>query len=277
MSNVDALRRFYARLIASTAGVSDPRIIEAFARVKREQFVGPGPWQIRVATGYISTETDDPAVLYQDILVGLVPDEGINNGEPSLHAKAIAAAAPLPGDTVIHVGAGTGYYTAILAHLVGPSGRVQAFEIHSHLARRAAQNLSSVPTVTVVAQSALEASLPIADVIYVSAGATHLPSQWLDALRHGGRLVLPLTPTERAGFMLLVTRRNRNAFSARAISPAVFIACAGARDDAESRALAETLDSRSPDQIRSLRRGDSSDDSAWYVGRGWWLSTAEPE
>ena len=271
-----ALRRFYARLITTTAGVDDPRIVEAFATVQRERFVGTGPWQIKVSGGYLDTETDDPAVLYQDILVGLVPENGINNGEPSLHAKSIGAAAPRTGEVVIHVGAGTGYYTAILAHLVGPAGRVHAYEIDPALAQRAVENLAEHTTVAIHAQSAFEGTLPSADVIYVSAGATHVPAPWLDALTRGGRLVVPLTPTERLGCMLLVTRQSDAAYAARVFSPAAFVPCIGARDEAQSRALAAALDTRSPDDIRSLRRGGEPDESVWCLGDGWWLSTAEP-
>jgi protein-L-isoaspartate(D-aspartate) O-methyltransferase len=116
-------------------------------------------------------------------------------------------------------------------------------------------------------------------VIYVSAGATHVPSAWLDALSVGGQLVMPLTPNERDGLgcMLLVTRRQGAAYEARIFSPAVFIPCIGARDEEQSRALAAALSSRSPDEVRSLRRGDAPDDTAWCIGQGWWLSTAKIE
>ena len=40
----------------------------------------------------------------------------------------IAAAAPLPGEHAVRIGAGVGYYTAILAHMVGEGGRVTAIE-----------------------------------------------------------------------------------------------------------------------------------------------------
>ena len=98
MTTLDVLRRFYGQLVTRSAGVHDPRIADAFATVERERFVGPGPWQIKVLDGYLATGSDDPAVLYQDILVGLVPEEGLNNGEPSLHARCIGAAAPQPGE-----------------------------------------------------------------------------------------------------------------------------------------------------------------------------------
>jgi protein-L-isoaspartate(D-aspartate) O-methyltransferase len=238
--------------------------------------VGPGPWQIKVAGGYLASETDDPAILYQDILIGLAPDKGINNGEPSLHAKSIGAADPQPSDIVIHIGAGTGYYTAILAHLVGQGGRVHAYEVEASLAGRAAHNLARYPTVAVYPKSALDDTLASADVIYVSAGATHVPAQWLDALAVGGRLVLPLTPNDRLGFMLLVTRSSDSECSARVFSPAGFIPCIGVRDDDQSRALAEALDARDTSEIRSLKRGGQPDQTAWCIGKGWWLSTAAP-
>jgi len=277
MRNLDALRRFYARLVTTSAGIEDPRIVEAFATVERERFLGTGPWQIKVAAdGYMESGTDDPAVLYQDLVVGIVPSKGLNNGEPSLHARCLGAATPRSSEVVIHVGAGTGYYTAILAQLVGPSGRVHAYEIEAELARRALENLAQNGNVTVHAQSALDGPLPSADVIYVSAGVTHVPEAWLDALAPGGRLVVPLTPTERLGCMLLVTRESDTAYAARVFSTAAFIPCVGARDERQSRTLAAALDARTPDDVRSLRRGSEPDETAWCVGEGWWLSTAAP-
>ena len=158
----DALRCFYANYVTAKGGVEDPRVREAFAVVERERFLGSGPWQVVVPNGYVSTNTADAAVLYQDILVGLVPEKGINNGEPSLHAKCIGEAAPKVGDVVVHVGAGAGYYTAIFAHLAGDSGRVYAYEIEPDLARRAVDSLAMYSTVTVAAQSGLDGALPMA-------------------------------------------------------------------------------------------------------------------
>lgn len=273
MNNLQALRRFYARYVAASAGVDNPRIVEAFADVAREDYVGPGPWHVRVRGGYIGTDTDDPCVLYQDILIGLVPEKGINNGEPSLHAMCLAEANPQPGDVVVHVGAGTGYYTAVLAHLVKQSGHVHAYELEPDLAARAQRNLEKLGNVTVHARSALTPGLPSADVIYVNAGTTHVPALWLDSLAPGGRLVLPLTPDERAGCMLIVTRVAEAAYAARIFSTAAFISCVGARDEAQSKAVAAALDNSSGKDVRSLRRGGQPDASAWCIGTGWWLST----
>jgi protein-L-isoaspartate(D-aspartate) O-methyltransferase len=275
MTSLEAQRRFYARLVTAKAGVFEPKIVDAFATIRREQFLGKGPWDIPVKDTYLSSETDDPAILYQDILVAIDRKGGVHNGEPTLHAMCIGAALPQAAEVVIHVGAGTGYYTAVLAHLVGPEGRVHAYEIDLGLARRAAQNLSEWSTVTVHALSALEASLPPADLIYVSAGATHVPQIWLDALTIGGRLIVPLTANEGPGCMLLVTRRSPATYAARILSAAFFIPCIGARDDEQSRRLAAALNAGNQDKVRTLRRGDDADSTAWCVGDGWWLSTAE--
>ena len=224
-TTLDVVRRFYARLITARGEVDDARIVEAFASVERERFLGPPPWQIWVGKGYLSSETDDPVVLYQDFLIALAADKGIHNGEPSLHARSIGAASPKPGDVVIHIGAGTGYYTAVLACLVGECGRVHAFEIEPALASKATKNLSAYRSVTVHPKSAFDAKLPMADVVYVSAGATHVPAEWLDALAIGGRLVLPLVPDGGLGCMLLVTRVSGAGYAARVFSPAGFIPC----------------------------------------------------
>lgn len=270
MDAIERQRRFYAELIVRSAGSTDDRLISAFASVPREDFVGPGPWQVFVGSGYIPTVSDDPRYLYQDILIGLAPERKINNGQPSLHAQCLAAAKPAAGDTAVHVGAGTGYYTAVLARLVQ---RVIAFEMEADLSARARENLTNYRNVTVRNESATDAVIPAADLIYVSAGATHPHSTWLDALNIGGRLAFPLTPNEGFGIMLLVTRKGPDCYSAEAISRASFIPCIGARDDATSASIVSALERQTMHHIRSLRRNGSPDQSAWCVGHGWWLSS----
>jgi protein-L-isoaspartate(D-aspartate) O-methyltransferase len=268
-------RRFYAEFIVKSSGGAADNLIDAFAAVPREEFLGPGPWQVFVGSGYIPSISDDPRLLYQDMLIALAPERRINNGQPSLHARCLTAAAPATGETVVHVGAGTGYYSAILACLVGATGKVIAIEREEDLAARARAALRPYLNVEVRAESATEAELPESDLIYVSAGATHPPAAWLDALRIGGRLVLPLTTNEGFGVMLLVTRKGASTYAASAFSRVAFIPCIGARDDATSAALAAALERQSLRDVRSLQRNTSPDSTAWCIGANWWLSTAE--
>lgn len=276
MSSIQQHRKFFAEFIVRGAGSLEQRLIDAFGAVPREDYVGPGPWSFFVGSGYITSVDDDPRVLYQDALIGLATDRKINNGQPSLHARALAAAAPTPGESVVHIGAGTGYYTAILASLVGEGGRVTAFEIERDLAARAVDNLAHFHNVSVQAESANVASMPNCDVIYVNAGATHPPSAWLDALNVGGRMVFPLTPNEGFGIMLKITKTGFRTYSANAFVRAAFIPCIGARDDATSASLTAALERQSLKEVRSLRRGSLPDSTAWCTGSDWWLSTAEP-
>jgi protein-L-isoaspartate(D-aspartate) O-methyltransferase len=109
--------------------LGDGKVTAAFAAVPREQFVGPGPWSVFTQAGYLKTPSDDPALLYQDITVGLADDRQINNGQPRLHAACLVNLDVQEGETVVHIGAGTGYYSALLSKLVGPTGSVHAYEI----------------------------------------------------------------------------------------------------------------------------------------------------
>ncbi len=269
------LRAFFASLLAGQFRDRHPAIEQAFAAVERERFAGPGPWSIMaVGTGYVKTPDDDPAFLYQDTLVALDPDRGINIGQPSWHALWLDAIDVRPGETVLQVGAGTGYYTAILARLAGRNGRVHAYEIDAGLAARASRNLKDLPQVVLQARSGIADDLPKADAIYVCAGITQPSWTWLDAMRPGARLLFPLQPPEGFGGMLLLTRPALGSrWPARFVSRARFICCEGLQDAEAGRRLSAAFSSHW-DQVRSFRIDDARDGTCWYAGDGWWLSTA---
>jgi protein-L-isoaspartate(D-aspartate) O-methyltransferase len=274
MTSIDAARTYYAALVAGKGGDGDPRIADAFRTTPRERFVGAGPWTVfTFDRGYIETPSDDPAWLYQDVLVALSPGQGINNGAPSLHARCLGALLPKEGETVLHIGTGTGYYTTILANLVGPSGTVIGYEIDPVLMGKATANLAALSNVEVRGVSGTSGSLPACDAIYVNAGATHPVDCWLDALRPGGRLLFPMTPDPGMGGMLLVTRLEGSGFAARFVCHAGFIPCQGARDPDMNRLLGETFRRQCLWTVRSLHRGTTPDASCWLAGNGWWLST----
>jgi len=279
MARVEELRSFFARLITVGSGLGEGKVTAAFAATPREQFVGPGPWKTFGQAGYLKTPSDDPAFLYQDITIALAEDRRINNGQPRLHAACLAALNLNEGETALHIGAGTGYYTAVLSHLVGPTGSVHAYEIEPDLAERAKTNLANWPNVTVHCRSGSAGELPKTDIIYVNAGATAPLDLWLDALRPGGRLLFPLTPDAAGGDpgpggMLLVTKATQNQFSARFICPVMFINCIGARDEDTGRRLGEAFTRGNLNKVCSLRRDTEPDETCWFAGNGWWLSTA---
>jgi protein-L-isoaspartate(D-aspartate) O-methyltransferase len=198
------------------------------ASTPREEFVGPPPWKIFTRSGYVESPTDDPALLYQDVVISLGGEGPFNNGQPTLHAFCLAALDVKRGERVVHVGAGTGYYTTLLAKLVGETGVVDAYEIEPEFARRATKNLAEFSYAAVHDRSGTEGSLPECDVLYVSAGATGPLDVWLDALRPKGRLLFPMTAADGAGAMLLVTKQEDGGFAARFLTSAVCALCWGA-------------------------------------------------
>lgn len=224
---------------AATIAPDDERIQRAFARVPREAFLPPGPWQaVRFQpTGFATQTTSDP---YVDVPIVLIAEKQLTNGQPSAHAKWIGAAAPKDGERVIHIGAGAGFYTAILAELVGSTGRVIAYEIEPDLVAAARKNLAPWSWVEVRDSGEIEGS---ADVIYVSAGATHVPRAWLDALAPGGRMVIPITAhvpniPHGVGMMLRIEHRGDDAWPATVITRVGIYDASGARDaNAEAQVL----------------------------------------
>jgi protein-L-isoaspartate(D-aspartate) O-methyltransferase len=270
------IRRAYAAEIARRAGVTDPRIEAAFATVPREDFAGPPPWRIGSGGLFGLTSADDPARLYEDVLIGIDARRGINNGQPSLHAQSIDALGLKEGGTIVQIGAGAGYYTAILATLVGRTGRAIAYEIEPDLAERARANLANCPQVEVRARSGVE-DLPLSDAIYVNAAATHPLRAWLDALRPGGRLIFPLQAAGSTGAMLMVTRPERGAaWPARLLWGVVFIPCEGAQDSKLGRKLDEAFRRGGSEKVRSLRFGGEPRRSDWVRGEDWALSIEPP-
>jgi hypothetical protein len=111
-------RRVFAEVVTLRADCRDKALCDAFARVPRHEFMGQDPWFFTERGEGV--QADDPAIAYQDVGMGLTKD--VPSGLPSLHARCIAACAVKPGERVIHAGAGTGFYTAILAELVGERG-----------------------------------------------------------------------------------------------------------------------------------------------------------
>jgi protein-L-isoaspartate(D-aspartate) O-methyltransferase len=274
-------RRFYAEELRHVANVSDHRVVAAFASVPREHFVPPGPWQIygTLDGAYWQTPDDDPHRLYHNVLVALLPDKRLNNGEPSLWAWHLDRLGLRPGQRVLQIGSGLGYYTAILAELVGGMGQVRAIEIEPELARAARDNLAPWPQVEVIEGSGLDPADGRLegpwDAIIAFAGAAMPVTAWHTRLAEGGTALQPLT-TEAGGIVLRVDRRAAG-FAARAAGRIWIYPCLGARDKADIDRLGHAFARLEFQFIRSLRLDPHDADGAcWLHGDGWCLSCREP-
>jgi protein-L-isoaspartate(D-aspartate) O-methyltransferase len=238
---------------------------------------------LRWGGDYVTTPDADPVYLYTNDLFGIVPERHLNNGQPSLHAYLIDQACPAVGGHVVHVGTGTGYYTAIMAHLVGPSGRVTGIEYDPELAARAKANFAGCPNVDIIEGDGAQVAFDAADVIYVNAGCTRPADNWLDRLKDGGRLILPMTSDQgfaaktpermaSAGAVFRIERRAKD-FFAFWISAVAIFPCAGSRDEVSERALAEAFEKGGWQKVTRLyRHQEISGERCWLQGPGWCLA-----
>jgi protein-L-isoaspartate(D-aspartate) O-methyltransferase len=155
-------------------------------------------------------------------------------------------------------------------------GRVHAYEIDAGFAARASENLNALPHVDVQARSGVVGDLPRVDAIYVCAGSPRPSLAWLDAVRPGARLLFPLQPEDAIGGMLLLKRPDHGPiWRARFVSSSQFVGCIGLKEADANERLKEAF-SKGGRQVRSFRIDDNKDDTCWFAGDGWWLSTATP-
>jgi protein-L-isoaspartate(D-aspartate) O-methyltransferase len=278
MDDVMTARRWYAEdLRCKTPVLRNLHVIDAFATVPREPFVGRGPWRI-IPYPYqepFITPDSDPRWLYHDVLVSIDAGRNLNNGMPSFWARNFEHMDIARGERVLQIGAGTGYYAAVLAEIVGPRGHVTAIEIDPALAAQARTNLASWPQVNVIAGDGRVIGDGAFDAVIVFAGCTHPAPQWLDGLVEGGRLLMPLTTDSWSGFLLRVIRRG-TCFAAASIGGVGIYPCIDGRDETASQRLKAKLDGleapRIPISALHLSIPSPADaERVWYQAPGFWL------
>lgn len=164
------------------------RVAAAFAAVPRADFL---PSRERHRAAY-----DGPISL----------GHGSTNSQPRTVDDMLRLLDVRPGDRVLDIGAGSGWTTALLAHLTGPTGSVLGLEIQPEIARFGAANLAAADLPWATLEPSLDGVLgdperaPY-DRILVSADADSLPEELVAQL--AGRMVLPIR-----GVMTLVVRRG---------------------------------------------------------------------
>ena len=136
----------------------------------------------------------------------------IGHGQTNSQPRTVEAMLRLlevePGQHVLDVGAGSGWTTALLAHLTGSSGSVVGVELVPELAEWGAANLAGTAYDWASIRPATPQVLGVPDDapydrILVSAEASSMPQPLVDQLGDEGRLVVPVR-----GTMRLVVRRG---------------------------------------------------------------------
>jgi protein-L-isoaspartate(D-aspartate) O-methyltransferase len=253
--DLDLRRRFFAEEIEAVAKLRSPVLVAALAAVPRERFLPPGPWTVLAEsdiTGMAPVKTRltpdaDPARVYHNIGVAIDPERQLFNGQPATLAPWIDALELAPGSRVLHVGAGLGYYTAVMAACVGSGGRVLALEADAQLADAARRNLAAMPWVEVRADASGQPSDETFDAILINAGVTHPTIEWLDALSPSGRMILPITSTMAPmgnigkGLVILVRKDADGTFAASLAGFVAIYSAVGLRDEALNPVVGKLL------------------------------------
>ncbi len=172
------------RARAETLRTLEPRpdgvVGDALLQVPRERFV----------------DIEYAAASAQDRALPLSDDGGSTISALHAYALALSALELSEGDAFVDLGAGTGYGSALAAHIVGGSGSVLALELSPALAERAAANLEPWPHARVLAANAHDTDVwRGAHKVFAGFAVAALPDSWLAALAEGGRLVVPVGPS----------------------------------------------------------------------------------
>jgi protein-L-isoaspartate(D-aspartate) O-methyltransferase len=171
--------------------VSDPRVLDAMATVRRDRFVPE-----RVARS-----------AYDDRPLSIGAGQTIS--QPYVVAVMAERARPGPDDRVLEVGTGSGYGAAVLGHL---AAEVWTIERHHELAEAAQERLTAegMDNVHVVEGDGTRGwpSAAPYDAIVVTAGAPTVPVELLAQLADGGRLVIPVADRRGDEMLRCLTRRG---------------------------------------------------------------------
>ncbi|WP_333988049.1 protein-L-isoaspartate(D-aspartate) O-methyltransferase [Providencia huaxiensis] len=172
-------------------GIHDERLLDAISLVPRERFVDEA----------LSHKAYDN--------IPLPIGHGQTISQPYIVAKMTALLALVPDDHVLEIGTGSGYQTAVLAHLVKHVFSVERVKSLQWAAKRRLKQLDlhNVSTRHGDGWEGWQSKGPF-DAIIVTAAPTEIPALLLGQLKDGGRMVLPVGDKEQA--LKLITRRGND-------------------------------------------------------------------
>lgn len=216
-------------------GVRDTHVLEALRRVPREVFVEPGFEEFA----------------YEDCPLPIC--EGQTVSQPYIVALMIEAAEVKPGDSVLEVGAGSGYAAAVLSQI---ANRVCAIERHPSLGKSAQQRLKKLGYDNVELRvgdgtRGWPEAAPF-DAIVVAAGGPEVPSALKEQLAIGGRLVIPVGEEERYQTLIKLTRKSGSEFEEENLGAVAFVPLIGEQGWAEDGRSAATSGAQGQSRRQTL-------------------------
>ena len=169
--------------------LKDPLIIDAFKNIDRAKF--------------IPEDMKQWAYIDEALSIG----SGQTISQPYTVAFMLELLEPKPGEKILDIGAGSGWQTCLLAHIVGEKGKVFGIEIIPELCKFGKKNVKSFNFIEKgvvewicgdASQKATfdpvrnEISGGVDKIIAAAALGDDIPQEWKDQLKIGGRIVTPI-------------------------------------------------------------------------------------
>jgi|SRR3989344_5008088 len=177
-----------------TALIKDKKLIEAFKKVNRENFV---------------LEEDKPKA-YGDYPLNIGYEQTIS--QPTTVMLMTQALELKEGNKVLEVGTGSGYQAAIISELIGNKGKVYTTEIVNELVKLATDNIkkAKIKNIEIIKKdgsSGLKKFAPY-DRIIVTAACPKIPDGLIEQLNSNGILIAPVGPLYMQEMLKLIKKED---------------------------------------------------------------------
>ena len=226
MNDFTTLRERMVNRQIEARGIEDPALLAAFRAVPREEFIS----------------SDYAHYAYQDSPLPI--ESGQTISQPYIVALTIEAAEIDPGDKVLEVGAGSGYAAAVIGQI---AEKVIAVERHHELVRLADERMRRLgyDNVQIVEGDGTLGSPEEApfDAIVAAASGSHVPQSWIEQLKPGGRIVVPIGDPHSVQSLVKVTKHEDGRLEREDLGGVRFVPLIGKEGfrDSGSEALVRSL------------------------------------
>lgn len=205
LQKIRRLQRALIKGYIKPAGITNARVLKAFANVPRHEFV-PAEYQ-------------EDAYLDMPLPIG----EGQTISQPSLVAQMTQALKLKGSEKVLEIGTGSGFQAAILSKL---AKKVYTVEIIESLAKNAKNVLEKLGIKNVYVHVG-DGSLGLPrfapyDAIIVTAAAPAIPEELISELKNNGRLIIPVGKSTDSQILKLVTKKD-GLVKTKDIEPVMFV------------------------------------------------------